>query len=84
MERKITVTGLQKFTPKEVGRSPVYKLHYTFEDEHITGLGCDNVLLTEPFIKRYNPEIGLDYLAAVYFDNDYRTHFAAMFVESVE
>lgn len=81
MERKITITGLQKFTPKETGRSPMYKLHYTYEDEKITGFGCDNVLVPENFVKRYNPQVGSDYLAAVYFDNDYRTHFAAMFVE---
>lgn len=81
MERKITVTGLQKFTPKDVTRSPMYKIHYTFEDDRITGLGCDNVLVPEAFVNRYNPKVGIEYLAGVYFDNEYRTHFACLFVE---
>lgn len=81
MERKIVVEGIQKFTPKDPSRSPMYKIHYSYNDEKINGRGCDNVLVTESFVSRYNPVKGQDYLAAVYFDNDYRTHFAAMFVE---
>ncbi|MBR3963034.1 MAG: hypothetical protein IKK14_05865 [Oscillospiraceae bacterium] len=81
MERKIKVTGIQKLVPKDVNRSPVYKIHYNYEDNKIDGVGADNVFVTEAFIQRYNPVKNQEYLAAVYFDNDYRTHFAAMFVE---
>lgn len=81
MERKICVTGIQKFNPLEAGRAPMYKIHYTYDDDKIDGRGSDNVLVSEAFIKRYNPVKNEEYLAAVYFDNDYRTHFAAMFTE---
>lgn len=81
MERKITVSGIQKFPPKDVNRAPMYKIHYTYADAKIDGLGADNVLVSEAFINRYNPVVNEEYIAAVYFDNDYRTHFAAMFVE---
>lgn len=82
MERKITVTGLQKLISKKENVNPMYKLHYTYEDKKINGLGADNVLVSEAFVNRYCPKVNEEYLAAVYFDNDYRTHFAAMFVES--
>lgn len=82
MERKIVVTGLQKFTPKDPTRQPMYKIHYTYSDEKITGVGCDNVLVPESFVRRYSPQVNEEYLAAIYFDNDYRTHFAAMFSEA--
>lgn len=81
MERKIIVQGVQKFAPKDANHQPMYKIHYTYVDDKIDGFGCDNVLVNEGFIKRYNPIKDEEYLAAVYFDNDYRTHFAAMFTE---
>lgn len=81
MERKIVVTGMQKLISKREDVKPVYKLYYTYEDKKIDGLGADNVIVSEGFLKRYSPKVNGEYLVAVYFDNDYRTHFAAMFVE---
>ena len=81
MERKITVTGMQKLISKKENVNPMYKIYYTYEHEKINGLGADSVLVSEGFIKRYSPEVNGEYLAAVYFDNDYHTHFAALFVE---
>ena len=81
MERKITVTGMQKLISKKENVNPMYKIHYTYEDKKINGLGADSVLVSDGFVKRYSPEVNGEYLAAVYFDNDYRTHFAALFVE---
>lgn len=82
MERKVTVVGIQHFTPKDPARQPMHKIHYTYDDDKVSGLGCDNVLVSDSFMKRYNPEVGVDYLAGVYFDNDYRTHFACLFSEA--
>lgn len=81
MERKIKVTGIQELPSRDTSRPKTFKIHYNYEDSKIDGCGADNVLVSEAFIQRYNPKKNEEYLAAVYFDNDYRTHFAAMFVE---
>ena len=81
MERKIVVTGMQKLTSKKENVNPMYKIHYTYEDKKINGLGADSVLVSEGFVNLYSPKVNGEYLAAVYYDNAYRTHFAALFVE---
>lgn len=81
MERKIKVIGMQQIIPKNPEYRPMYKIHYEYVSNKIQGFGADSVLVTDEFVSRYGITLNEEYLAGVYFDNDYHTHFACVFKE---